>query len=191
MVNSEHIDSNELKTHDLWQKMENLFSVFYQKLYVYAMGMLDDEEESMDVVSSVMQTIWEDWNNDTPKMSNPSSAMMYTMVRNRCLDILRRTKVKEKYAFTIEATSDFSDDEEVREFEDRISEVYEAVKRLPAKTRKVLECTYYEKMTYRETAEFLGISENMVRKHMIKAFKLMREMLKMLILWYTLSVIFV
>lgn len=191
MVNSEHIDSNELNTHDLWQKMENLFYVFYQKLYVYAMGMLDDEEESMDVVSSVMQTIWEDWNNDTPKMSNPSSAMMYTMVRNRCLDILRRTKVKEKYAFTIEATSDFSDDDEVLEFEDRISEVYEAVKRLPAKTRKVLECTYYEKMTYRETAEFLGISENMVRKHMIKAFKLMREMLKMLILWYTLSVIFV
>lgn len=51
-------NSNELQTHDLWQKMEDLFSVFYQKLYVYAMGMLDDEDEAMDVVSGVMQTIW-------------------------------------------------------------------------------------------------------------------------------------
>lgn len=191
MLDSKHIDRKELKAHDLWQKMENLFSVFYQKLYVYAMGMLDDEEESMDVVSSVMQIIWEDWNNDIPKMTNPSSAMMYTMVRNRCLDILRRTKVKEKYALMIEATSEFSDDEEVREFEERITEVQEAVKQLPAKTRKVLECTYYDKMTYRETAAFLGISENMVRKHMVKAFRLMREMLKMLILWYTLCILFV
>lgn len=117
--------------------------------------------------------------------------MMYTMVRNRCLDILRRMKVKEKYALAIDSTSEFADDDEVREFEERITEIHEAVKRLPVKIRKVLECTYYEKLTYRETAELLGISENMVRKHMVKAFKLMREMLKMLIFWYMLCILFV
>lgn len=181
-IEHEHRKMTDLQ--DLWSKMENLYSLFYQKLYAYAMGMLDDEDVAMDVVSGVMQTVWEDWNSESPKLLNPSSAVLHTMVRNRCLDVLRRAKVKEKYVAMVEATTEFEDDEAVRDFEERIAEVRSAVNKLPEKTRNVLECTYYKKLSYRETAEWLGISEVTVKKHMMKAYKMLREMLKILIVWY-------
>lgn len=176
---------------EMWKKMERLFDLFYHKLYVYAIGMLDDEDEAKDVVSNVMQTVWEDWNSPSPKMPDPTAAVLYTLVRNRALDMLRRQRVKEKYISMLNATSDFADDDEVLEFEERISDVNNAVERLPEKTRQVLLCTYYKKMSYKETSIQLGMSENMVRKHMIKAFRLLRDMLKIFILWYQFSILFV
>lgn len=46
-----------------------------------------------------------------------------------------------------------------------------------SRDRFILRCTYYDKLTYRETAEKLGISENMVHKHMLKVFKQLRKLL--------------
>lgn len=172
---------------DIWLKMERVFDLYYQKLYVYAYAMLCDEDEAKDIVSGVMQTLWEDWKGDTPRMANPTAGMLYTLVRNRCLDILKHEKVKERYEAMIEATGEMADDDDVEEFERRIDDVREAVDRLPENSKRVLMCTYYKKMSYRETAEMLGMSENMVRKHMVKAFRLLREMLKFIILWYQIS----
>lgn len=172
---------------DIWLKMERVFDLYYQKLYVYAYAMLCDEDEAKDIVSGVMQTLWEDWKGDNPRMANPTAGMLYTLVRNRCLDILKHEKVKERYEAMIEATSEMADDDDVEEFERRIDDVREAVDRLPENSKRVLMCTYYKKMSYRETAEMLGMSENMVRKHMVKAFRLLREMLKFIILWYQIS----
>lgn len=172
---------------DIWLKMERVFDLYYQKLYVYAYAMLCDEDEAKDIVSGVMQTLWEDWKGDTPRMANPTAGMLYTLVRNRCLDILKHEKVKERYEAMIEATGEMADEEDVEEFERRIDDVREAVDRLPENSKRVLMCTYYKKMSYRETAEMLGMSENMVRKHMVKAFRLLRDMLKFIILWYQIS----
>lgn len=175
----------------MWQKMELVFDRFYQKLYVYALAMLEDEDESKDVVSGVMQTVWEDWNSPSPQMSKVTASILYTSVRNRCLDILRREKVHDRYLSMLEATEELTDDYQVQTFEARIQQVNAAVDRLPERTREILQCTYYKKMTYKQTAAYLGTSENMVRKHMIKAFALLREMLKMVIIWYTITTLFV
>lgn len=181
------IQQQKQSEQDIWLKMEKVFDLYYQKLYVYAYAMLCDEDEAKDIVSGVMQTLWEDWKGDTPRMANPTAGMLYTLVRNRCLDILKHEKVKERYEAMIEATGEMADDEDVEEFERRIDDVREAVDRLPENSKRVLMCTYYKKMSYRETAEMLGMSENMVRKHMVKAFRLLREMLKFIILWYQIS----
>lgn len=183
VIGTGNLDNEE----DMWLRMERLFDLYYQKLYVYAYAMLCDEDEAKDIVSEVMHTVWEDWNCDAPRMLNASAGILYTLVRNRCLDMLKHEKVKGRYEAMMEATGEMADDEDVEEFERRIDDVREAVDRLPANSKRVLMCTYYKKMSYRETAEMLGMSENMVRKHMVKAFRLLREMLKFIILWYQIS----
>jgi len=190
-MSSQNNNTQTAPSKDMWLRMERLYDLYYQKLYAYAMGMLDDEEESKDVISEVMQKVWEDWNMPKPQYPNPTSSMLYTFVRNRCLDILRRDKVRDKYAEMMMATSELTNDDEVAALEERISRVQTAVEALPEKSRRVLMCTYYKKMSYRETAEELGISDNMVRKHMIKAFSLLREVLKMLFIGYLFDTLFV
>lgn len=183
VIGTGNLDNEE----DMWLRMERLFDLYYQKLYVYAYAMVCDDDDARDVVSEVMQTVWEDWNCDAPRMQNASGGILYTLVRNRCLDMLKHEKVKGRYEAMMEATGEMADEEDVEEFERRIDDVREAVDRLPENSKRVLMCTYYKKMSYRETAEMLGMSENMVRKHMVKAFRLLREMLKFIILWYQIS----
>lgn len=71
-------------------KMRRLYEQFYDRLFLYARTFLDDVEESRDVVSETFQTVWERWQND---VRDPGSSYLYTIVRNRCLDRLRRSKL--------------------------------------------------------------------------------------------------
>lgn len=169
-----------------WNQMEHLYEMYYRPMYAYALAMMESEVEAEDAVASVMQTVWEDWMSDHPRLSNPTKGMLMTAVRNRCLDMLRHSKVEDRYISMLRATEGMDDDEGVEEFEDRIRRVEVAVEQLPESARRVLECTYYKKMTYRETAQSLGISEAAVKKQMMRTYRLLREMLKMLVLWYLL-----
>jgi len=171
--------------------MEEVFDLYYQRLYIYAVSMLNDEDEARDVVSGVMQSIWEDWHSERPKYLTPTVSVLYTMTRNRCLDILRHSKSKERYIAMMQATSDMADDGEAAEFEERLLAVKNAVDKLPEKTRNVLICTYYKKLSYKETALELDITENVVHKHMTKAFKLLKDLLKIVIIWYQIAIYFV
>ena len=55
----------------------------------------------------------------------------------------------------------------------------EAIARsLPEPTCTVLRLCYWEKKTYREVAEHLGISPDTVKKHISKALQMLREEMK-------------
>lgn len=155
-------------------KMRRLYEQLYDRLFLYARTFLDDVEESRDVVSETFQTVWERWQDD---VRDPGSSYLYTIVRNRCLDRLRRSKASINYREEAMHSDAFSNDEEVREFEERVARIHEAAERLDEPGKTILRCTYYDNLTYRETAEKLGISENMVHKHMLKVFQQLRKML--------------
>ena len=156
-------------------RMELLYKKFYRKLYLYAQTFLGNEDESKDIVADVFQMIWEDWQEDAGRFSNPTGAFFYTTVRNRCLDSLRHTQASEHYADLLRATAPLMTDERVMEYERRITQLHEAVLALPEPSQSVLRCVYYRKFSYKKAAEHLGMSENMVHKHMLKVFRLLRE----------------
>lgn len=161
--------------------MELLYEKFYTRLYLYAHAFLADSEEAKDIVGDVFQTVWERWEeesrggDDASEPFAPTASFLYTLVRNRCLDFLRHARASERYTTMLRATSDFATDDEVEEFEQRIASLREAVGRLPDSTQRVLREIYFKKHTYREAAQRLSMSENMVHKHMVKAFRLLRE----------------
>lgn len=162
------------------RRMELLYEKFYERLFLYAHTFLADAEDAKDIVGDVFQTVWERWeragdDSSKSKFSPPSSSFLYTLVRNRCLDFLRHVKASEHYNTLLQATSDFTTDTEVEDFEQRIVSLRKAVDLLPEKSRRVLREVYLARQTYREAAQRLGMSENMVHKHMVKAFRLLRE----------------
>lgn len=159
--------------------MEALFKRFYKPLYLYALTFLCDEEQAKDITGGVFQTIWEMLREGslTPD-DRQAVGFLYTTVRHRCLDKLRHDKAIDRYTRLQAGTTPLGTEEEVMEFEQRIQQVKEAIEQLPEPEKSILKCTYFRKMTYRETAELLHTSVNMIHKRMSIVFKMMRKMLK-------------
>ena len=63
------------------------------------------------------------------------------------------------------------DDEE----EERIRQIQKVIDRMPEKTKYVLDQCYMEGKRYMEVASDIGISRDGVRKHIVKALRLLRE----------------
>lgn len=164
--------------HSLAQ-MELLYKKFYVRLHRYALTFLGDEDEATDVVGEVFLQIWESWQVGAAisESKNPA-AYLYTRVRNSCLDHLRHRKAIDNYNTFLKATSPFTTDAEVEDFEKRITRLREAIENLPPSDRRVLKAVYFEHLSYKEAAERLEMSENMIHKHMTKAFRQLREMSK-------------
>ena len=164
--------------HSLAQ-MEFLYKKFYVRLHRYALTFLGDEDEATDVVGEVFLQIWESWQvGATINERKNIAAYLYTRVRNSCLDHLRHRKAIDNYNTFLKATSPFTTDAEVEDFEKRITRLREAIENLPPSDRRVLKAVYFEHLSYKEAAERLEMSENMIHKHMTKAFRQLREMYK-------------
>lgn len=164
--------------HSLAQ-MELLYKKFYVRLHRYALSFLGDEDEATDVVGEVFLQIWESWQvGATINERKNIAAYLYTRVRNNCLDHLRHRKAIDNYNTFLKATSPFTTDAEVEDFEKRITRLREAIENLPPSDRRVLKAVYFEHLSYKEAAERLEMSENMIHKHMTKAFRQLREMSK-------------
>lgn len=164
--------------HSLAQ-MELLYKKFYVRLHRYALTFLGDEDEATDVVGEVFLQIWESWQvGATINERKNIAAYLYTRVRNNCLDHLRHRKAIDNYNTFLKATSPFTTDAEVEDFEKRITRLREAIENLPPSDRRVLKAVYFERLSYKEAAERLEMSENMIHKHMTKAFRQLREMSK-------------
>ena len=173
ILNSNGCMENKIK------EMELLYKKFYVLLYRYAQTFLDDEDEAKDVVSDVFQRIWESWQQMDEQLINQldvSATFLYTSVRNRCLDKLRHEKATDHYASFEKATESLVSDDEIVEFEKRITMLRKAIDQLPAYEQMVLRSVYFQHLSYKETAAQLYMSENMVHKRMTKAFRLLREM---------------
>ena len=130
--------------HNLAQ-MELLYKKFYVRLHRYAQTFLEDEDEATDVVGEVFLQIWESWQvGATINERKNIAAYLYTRVRNSCLDHLRHRKAIDNYNTFLKATSPFTTDAEVEDFEKRITRLREAIENLPPSDRRVLKAVYFE-----------------------------------------------
>jgi RNA polymerase sigma-70 factor (ECF subfamily) len=159
--------------------VELLYQKYYRRLYLYALTLLGDEDEAKDTVSEVFAAIWQMWDDDgSQQPRQPNATFMYKTTRNRCLDRLRHNRAAANYQAMLTATDFISDETDVADYEERIGRLHEAFGRLPEPSRSILWHCYFKRLTYQQTAEALQLTVPVVHRHIMKAFKLLREMLK-------------
>lgn len=152
------------------EEIGELFRSTYPRLYRLAYSLLDDQEESKDVVSGIFMEIL-----DKHILARDINTYLISMVRNRALDILRHRQVKDSvWADLLQEheqsiTSDTPDEEQINEIRLFIE------KELTPQTRRILQCCYDDKKSYKEVASELGISVQAVNKHISQALRKLRE----------------
>lgn len=153
-------------------RFERMYKENYARLYYYAFRFLTDEEACKDVVNDVFEKVWQQF--DELK-AETSSAFLYTQVRNRCIDRLRHQQVEEQYAELYRALSEDVSEIRADEREERLARIEKTIANLTDPTKTILKQCYYENKKYQEVADEFGISVSGVKKHIVKALKILRE----------------
>lgn len=151
---------------------EQLYKENYARLYYYAFRFITDEETCKDIVNDVFEKAWQNFGKLNPETA---SAYLYAQVRNRCIDYLRHQKVEEQYADFYRAITEEDMDTSPDEREERIRRIEAFIEQLKDPTKTILKECYYENKKYQEVAENFGISTSGVKKHIMKALKMLRE----------------
>ena len=153
-------------------RFEQLYKKNYTSLYYYAFRFITDENACKDIVNDVFEKAWQNFEKMNPETA---SAYLYAQVRNRCIDRLRHQQVEEQYADFYRAITEKDVDTSPDEREERLQRIEAFIEQLKDPTKTILKECYYENKKYQEVAEDFGISTNGVKKHIMKALKMLRE----------------
>ena len=150
---------------------EFLYKTHYKELYVHALSFVRDEEEAKDIVTDVYEYVWKNFEKlDSSVSLRP---FLYSLVRSRSLDFLRKEKTKEK--FLAYKKTFHEEEEEYVEYEKLIEKVMHIIENMPKQTAVVFKKCFIERKKYKEAGDELGISINTVRWHITEAIRILRE----------------
>ena len=133
------------------------------KLYRLALRITLQRPEAEDVVQETLIRAWE----RREELGNVESVEAYLLTVCRNLAIDRRDKKDNQNVSLGEEemelpASDISPQERL-EYEERLRRVHELFSKLPERQRTVMQLRDIEGLSYRETAQAMGITEDVVR----------------------------
>ena len=166
--------------------IDSLFRLYYRPLCVYALHYLKDKDLIEDLVQEAFSAYW--MKQAAGDEIDSPRAYLYSAVRNRCIDAIRRQRQNveldslEEEILPVEDDVVISDEEAVGNSL-REARVWSAIDRLPAQRRRIFLMSRRDGMKYSEIAGALGLSENTVRNQVSRALEAIRQGVKKVILF--------
>ena len=153
-----------------------LFRHLHTPLVRYALRITGDEAAAYDVLQDVFMKLWEDCETLTVKVS--LKAMLYTMVRNRALNSLRR----KKWIATDAAVEEARDRQEAAPAGDDLLAARDLrrhlqtwIDMLPERRAEAFVLSRQHGLKHSEIAAIMQVSERTVDTHILLALKDLRR----------------
>lgn len=164
------------------EAFEYLFTTYYPRLRNYALHFVADVDDVEDILQDCFVNLW---NRRTMLTGVSISSMLFTMVRNGCLNFLKHKAIAEGYNTQelklisgSEALYNYdflgSADEELL-YSELQRQIRDVLQHLPERSRQVFVMSRFEGLKNKEIAERLDISVKVVEKHITKALAMLRE----------------
>lgn len=151
------------------REFEIFFRKWYMPLGMYAMRIVGDADDAEDLVENTFVKAWQAIH-DGRDLDNFRS-YMYLLVRNECIDFLRKKK-------NLADVSEIPDvEEETIDTSERDARIWKAMDELPEKCREIFLMSKRDGMSNEDIAEELDISIKTVKNQMTKAYTRLRESL--------------
>lgn len=157
-----------------------IYERYWEELFHHALTMTSCEDLAKDITQEAFVELW----NRLREQENQISVRPYlhTTVRNKTLNLIARGKVQTKY---LESLGDYLERGEnrtdhplrERQFQEFIDG---EIASLPEKMRIIFEMSRKERMTYKEIAKHLSLSDKTVKKQVSNALKILRIKLDVL-----------
>ncbi len=155
-----------------------LYAIYKPKLLLFAIKYLKSAEYAEDIVQEAFISVWQNRFNINPNM--PFSPYVYTIVKNRILNLLSRLdKERDLKEVILSNAIDSSPTAEDKITAEEINNLFrEALEHLTPKQRQVFEMSRTDMMSHREIADQLGISIYTVQEHISASIKVFRGIME-------------
>jgi RNA polymerase sigma factor, sigma-70 family len=146
------------------------------KLFRKALSITESVEEAEDVVQEVMMRIWD----KRTEWSNITNMEVYSMVsvKNMALDKIKRIAYRSESVDTdtVKAiVSDLLHPQDEMEKTEKITLLWDVIRRLPDKLQSLVRMREIEEYSYREIAEEMNLTEAQVKINLFRARQKMKE----------------
>lgn len=164
---------------DQYKQFQVVFKTYYNLLCNYAFTFTRDEDVCEDIVQDLFIKVWEQRRDLLREAS--IRYYLFTAVRNNCISWLRKGKqqntVKWEDQEAIAVAPEYPREPSGNQ-KDQRQLLEQAIAQLPPKCKEVFLLSRFGKLSYREIASALGISEKTVENQLGKALKTLRAFLK-------------
>lgn len=142
----------------------------------YATGIVRDHERARDVVQDTFIRLYKQ---DIEKVRKGLKTWLYTVCRNRALDVLRkegRAVVTDEEGFSKWEAEGLSP-RAMTDLDERVQQVTDCLDKLSANQREVIRLKFQQGMSYKEISEVTGLSSGNVGFLIHTGLKRMRSLL--------------
>ena len=160
---------------------EKLFKLYHPRLLSYANYFLDDPYESEDLIQEVFIQVWN--RRETFLNEKQFTSYLFTMVRNKCLNVLKRKIIEDKYVLNQSRLQSeelyhisFGAEDNFISMEMKLSQLIEkTICEMPERCQQAFRLKWLEGKKIREISEIMNISTTMVDKHLAKGMEIARK----------------
>lgn len=111
------------------EEFDHIFREYYAQLFVFARRFIDDIDDCHDLVNDVYEDVWLHFQDIRQEAVR---SYLYTNLRHKCVDFLRRKKTRKKYEiFTLALAERFDSTERLLEMEEREAIIKQTIEMLP------------------------------------------------------------
>ena len=157
--------------------MQVLFARHHVRVYRFVLRLVRNEATAEDLISEVFLDVWR----QAGKFEGRSavSTWMLSIARFKALSALRRKPEQELDDKTAEQIEDHADNPEVAlSKKDKAAVLRQALSKLSAEHREIVDLVYYHEKSVEEVAGIVGIPEATVKTRMFYARKKLSALLK-------------
>lgn len=151
---------------------DRTFVRWYEALYLFALKFVKDEEVGKDIVNDAFEYLWK---NFTEVEETTVKTFLFTIVRTKSIDYLRKQNHQSQYIAFASKMSQKYVELEINEPDDRLRQIQDAMQKLTPYNRMILQECYVNKKKYKEVAEELNVSVAAIHKNIVKALRIIRE----------------
>ena len=151
---------------------DRLFLQWYEALFLFALKFVKDKEMAKDIVNDVFEYLWK---NFTEVDETTVKTYLFTIVRTKCIDYLRKQNYHNRYLSFASRMSQTYIELDAEETDDRLLKIQAAMQKLTPYNRMILRECYVNRKKYKEVAEELSVSVSAIHKNIVKALCIIRE----------------
>jgi RNA polymerase sigma-70 factor (ECF subfamily) len=156
-------------------QFEKLYKRFQPSLVNYAIYLTRSSEDSIELVNDVFLSVWNKRNR--LKLDSSLKTYLYTAVKNRCINYIKKHKLEIVFNEQLDMLSDFKADQSLLEKEQHII-IQQIMNGLPSKCKQVFAMSRIDQLSNKEIASLLDISIKTVEAQITKALKIFKKKLR-------------
>jgi RNA polymerase sigma-70 factor (ECF subfamily) len=154
------------------ENFKKVFLPYYGKLYGIAYRILGNQTDAEDIVQETYIKLWHK-REDLESLISPESYAV-TLLKNACLDFLRKVKPAMSEIYEINMTSDDSLISLI-ENQDKLVHVRNIMSKLPAQQKQIIQLKVWDNLSNEEIEKITGLTQGNIRMMISRARKTIKK----------------